>query len=43
MAFTKESKRTLDREEKRLGKIADRNTSVIRSVKSKALKRKQNG
>lgn len=39
----KETKRTLDREEKRLGKIADKNTSVLRSIKSKALKRKLHG
>lgn len=36
----KASKKVLDREEHRLGKIADRNTSVIRSIKTKALKNK---
>lgn len=39
----KKEKRNLDREEKKLGKIADKNTKVIRDVKSKALKRKLHG
>ena len=34
----KENKNVLDREEKKLGKIADKNTT-IRGVKTKALKR----
>ncbi len=39
----KENKRSLDREEKKLGKIADKNIKVIGDVKRKALKRKLHG
>ena len=39
----KENKRALDKEEKKLGKIADKNTKVIRDQKNKALKRKLHG
>ena len=42
--FTKkENKKVLGREEKRLDKIADKNTKVIDGVKNKALKRKLHG
>ena len=37
----KENKRSLDREEKKLGKIADKNTKVIRDVRTKALARRK--